>query len=95
MRNAFRFVSLAAITAVVATVPGSAQKTTGPTATYAMDVSTLSGMGMGAKGGAMTGPKGMASGMAQRHQMMEQRMEMMQMMMQMMMDRLPASPAKQ
>lgn len=48
MRNAFRFVSLAAITAVVATVPGSAQKTTGPTATYAMDVSTLSGMGMGA-----------------------------------------------
>jgi len=48
MRNAFRFVSLAAITAVVATVPGSAQKTTGPKATYAMDVSTMSGMGMGA-----------------------------------------------
>jgi hypothetical protein len=48
MRVSIRFVSLAAITAVIANVPGSAQKTTGPKATYAMDVSTMSGMGMGA-----------------------------------------------
>jgi hypothetical protein len=48
MRVSIRFVSLAAISAVIATVPGSAQKTTGPKATYAMDVSTMSGMGMGA-----------------------------------------------
>lgn len=48
MRNALRFASLAAITAAIATVPGSAQKTTGPKATYAMDVSTMSGFGMGA-----------------------------------------------
>jgi hypothetical protein len=48
MRSAYRFVSLAAIAAVIASVPGSAQKTTGPKATYAMDVSTMSGMGMGA-----------------------------------------------
>ena len=48
MRNALRLVSLAAVTAAVVTVPSSAQKTTGPKATYAMDVSTMSGMGMGA-----------------------------------------------
>ncbi len=42
-----RFASLAAIAVVIATVPGSAQKTTGPKAQYAMDVSTMSGMGMG------------------------------------------------
>ena len=48
MRVSIRFASLAAITAVIVTVPGSAQKTTGPKATYAMDVSTMSGMGMGA-----------------------------------------------
>ena len=48
MRNALRLVSLAAVTAAVVTVPSSAQKTTGLKATYAMDVSTMSGMGMGA-----------------------------------------------
>ncbi len=48
MRVDIRFVSLTAIAAVIASVPGSAQKTTGPKATYAMDVSTMSGMGMGA-----------------------------------------------
>lgn len=42
-----RFASLAAIAVVIATVPGSAQKTNGPKAQYAMDVSTMSGMGMG------------------------------------------------
>lgn len=48
MRQVTRFASLAAISAVIISVPGSAQKTTGPKATYAMDVSTMSGMGMGA-----------------------------------------------
>ena len=47
MRSPLRFVSLAAIAAMIGTVPGSAQKTTGPKATYMMDVSTMSGMGMG------------------------------------------------
>jgi hypothetical protein len=47
MHSVSRFASLAAIVAVIATVPGSAQKTTGPKAQYAMDVSTMSGMGMG------------------------------------------------
>jgi hypothetical protein len=48
MRSVVRYASLAAITAAIITVPGSAQKTTGPKAQYAMDVSTMSGMGMGA-----------------------------------------------
>lgn len=48
MRPVTRFVSIAALAAAFAVVPGSAQKTTGPKATYAMDVSTMSGMGMGA-----------------------------------------------
>lgn len=48
MRFTYRFASLAALAATLAVVPGSAQKTTGPKATYAMDVSTMSGMGMGA-----------------------------------------------
>lgn len=48
MRIVTRFVSLLAISAAIVSVPGSAQKTTGPKATYAMDVSTMSGMGMGA-----------------------------------------------
>lgn len=56
MRAVFRFVSLAAVAAVIITVPGSAQKTNGPKATYAMDVSTMSGMGMGAMmGGGLGG----------------------------------------
>lgn len=56
MRAFTRFVSLAAISAVIISVPGSAQKTTGPKATYAMDVSTMSGMGMGAMmGGGLGG----------------------------------------
>ncbi len=48
MRTVFRFTLLAATAAVIANVPGSAQKTNGPKAQYAMDVSTMSGMGMGA-----------------------------------------------
>lgn len=49
MRTALHFAGLISITAVIAVVPSSAQqKTTGPKATYAMDVSTMAGMGMGA-----------------------------------------------
>lgn len=48
MRPSLRFSSLAVIAATIIVVPGSAQKTTGPKAQYAMDVSTMSGMGMGA-----------------------------------------------
>jgi hypothetical protein len=48
MRPALRFASLSTIASVLFIVPGSAQKTTGPKAQYAMDVSTMSGMGMGA-----------------------------------------------
>ena len=53
MRSLSRYASVAAVAAVLATVPGSAQKTTGPKAQYSMDVSTMSGMGMGM--GAMMG----------------------------------------
>lgn len=56
MRTAYRFASFAAVTAMLVAVPGSAQKTTGPKARYAMDVSTMSGMGMGAMmGGGLGG----------------------------------------
>lgn len=56
MRSLSRYASVAAVAAVLATVPGSAQKTTGPKAQYSMDVSTMSGMGMGAMmGGGLGG----------------------------------------
>ncbi len=56
MRPFVRFSSLAVIASALIVVPGSAQKTTGPKATYAMDVSTMSGMGMGAMmGGGLGG----------------------------------------
>jgi hypothetical protein len=59
MRPFLRFSSLAAIASVLTIVSGSAQKTTGPKATYAMDVSTMSGMGMGAMmGGGLGGLMG-------------------------------------
>ena len=48
MRTIYRFASIATLATALAVVPGSAQKTTGPKATYAMDVQTMSGMGMGA-----------------------------------------------
>ncbi len=49
MHTSLRLAGLISITTVIAVVPSSAQqKTTGPKATYAMDVSTMSGMGMGA-----------------------------------------------
>lgn len=63
MRSEFRFASLAAIAAAIIVVPGSAQKTTGPKAQYAMDVSTMSGMGMGAMmGGGLGGLLGGGGG---------------------------------
>lgn len=55
MHIAFRFVSFTAVAALIAAVPGSAQKTTGPKATYAMDVSTMSGMGAMMGGGLSSG----------------------------------------
>lgn len=55
MRFAVRLVSLIVVSVAVAAVPGSAQKTTGPKAQYAMDVSTMSGMGMGAMMGGLGG----------------------------------------
>ena len=59
MRSISRYASLAAVAAVLATVPGSAQKTTSPKAQYSMDVSTMSGMGMGAMmGGGLGGLMG-------------------------------------
>ncbi len=48
MRPFLRFSGLAVIASALIIVPGSAQKTTGPKAQYAMDVSTMSGFGMGA-----------------------------------------------
>lgn len=54
MRPFLRFSSLATIASAIIIVPGSAQKTTGPKAQYAMDVSTMSGLGMGmAMGGGL------------------------------------------
>ena len=63
MRSLSRYASVAAVAAVLATVPGSAQKTTGPKAQYSMDVSTMSGMGMGAMmGGGLGGLLGGGGG---------------------------------
>ena len=59
MRSTLRFVSVAAVAAMLAAVPGSAQKTTGPKERYEMDVATMSGFaamtggGKGGLGGAM------------------------------------------
>jgi hypothetical protein len=58
MRSTLRFASIAAVAAMLSAVPGSAQKTTGPTERYEMDVATMSGFaamagGRGGIGGAM------------------------------------------
>jgi len=59
MRSNLRFISVAAVAAVLAAVPGSAQKSTGPKERYEMDVATMSGFaamaggGRGGLGGAM------------------------------------------
>ncbi len=59
MRSTLRFVSVAAVAAMLAAVPGSAQKSTGPKERYEMDVATMSGFaamsgGKGGLGGAMS-----------------------------------------
>lgn len=54
MRSHLRFISTIAIAAMLAAVPGSAQRTSGPKVRYAMDVATASGfaaMAAGGKGG--------------------------------------------
>jgi len=59
MRSNLRFFSVAAVAAMLAAVPGSAQKSTGPKERYEMDVATMSGFaamaggGRGGLGGAM------------------------------------------
>ena len=58
MRSTLRFVSVATVAAMLAAVPGSAQKTAGPKERYEMDVATMSGFaamagGKGGLGGAM------------------------------------------
>jgi len=59
MRSSLRFVSITVIAAMLAAVPGSAQKSTGPKERYEMDVATMSGFaamaggGRGGLGGAM------------------------------------------
>lgn len=64
MRSSLRYVSVAAVAAMLAAVPGSAQKTSGPKERYEMDVATMSGfaaMAGGGKGG-LGGALGMAFG---------------------------------
>jgi hypothetical protein len=51
MRSSLRFVSVAAVAATLAAVPGSAQKTSGPTERYEMDVATASGFAALGAGG--------------------------------------------
>lgn len=51
MRSSLRFVSVAAVAAMLAAVPGSAQKSTGPKERYEMDVATASGFAAMAAGG--------------------------------------------
>jgi hypothetical protein len=51
MRSKLRFISAAAVAAMLAAVPGSAQKTTGPKERYEMDVATMSGFAAMASGG--------------------------------------------
>lgn len=59
MRSSLRFVSITVVAAMLAAVPGSAQKSTGPKERYEMDVATMSGFaamaggGRGGLGGAM------------------------------------------
>ena len=59
MRSTLRFVSVAAIAAMLAAVPGSAQKTTGPKERYEMDVATASGFAAMTAGGRKPGVGGM------------------------------------
>ncbi len=63
MRSNLRFVSAAAVAAMLAAVPGSAQKSTGPKERYEMDVATMSGFAaMGGGKGGLGGAMGMMFG---------------------------------
>lgn len=63
MRSSLRFVSIAAVAAMLAAVPGSAQKTSGPKERYEMDVATMSGFAaMGGGRGGIGGAMGMMFG---------------------------------
>ena len=63
MRSSLRFVSVAAVAAMLAAVPGSAQKSTGPKERYEMDVATMSGFAaMGGGKGGIGGAMGMMFG---------------------------------
>ncbi|MBY4635607.1 hypothetical protein K5P26_00465 [Sphingopyxis sp. XHP0097] len=62
MRSSFRFVSVATIAAMLAAVPGSAQRSTGPKERYEMDVATMSGFAAMTAGGGKPG-MGSALGM--------------------------------
>src|SRR3546814_13967782 len=53
MGSILRLVSVTTLAAALAAVPGSAQKTTGPTERYEMDVATASGFAALAAGGKM------------------------------------------
>lgn len=56
MRPLFRPIALTLLTTALVITPGAAQKTTGPKASYTMDVQTMSGFGMGAMmGGGLGG----------------------------------------
>ena len=59
MRSSLRFISVAAIAAIFAAVPGSAQRTTGPRERYEMDVATASGFAAMTAGGRKPGVGGM------------------------------------
>ena len=61
MRSGLRFVPVAVIAAMLAAVPGSAQRTSGPKERYEMDVATASGFAAMAAGG--RGGMGSALGM--------------------------------
>ncbi len=63
MRITYRSFLMSAAFAAMAVVPGSAQKSSGPKATYQMDVETTSGMGLGAMmGGGLGGLLGGGGG---------------------------------
>ncbi|PAL22257.1 hypothetical protein [Sphingopyxis sp. GW247-27LB] len=75
MRSTLRFVPVAAVATILAAVPGSAQKTTGPKERYEMDVATMSGFaamggGKGGMGGAMSMMFGGGPDKAVAHQLL-------------------------
>lgn len=75
MRSTLRLLSVTALAAALAAVPGSAQKTSGPKERYEMDVATMSGFaamggGKGGVGGAMSMMFGGGPDKAVAHQLL-------------------------